>query len=158
MPKTSHAPGPRQGRIVAGLAQAVAPLTVPLAAGAAGAVRSCAPTPPPPQVLHSRLGLPESAIVDDHGRLFVTSQSWDGPTRGAVLRLDRPDAPPVPIAGNITSPSGLALDGHGRSSFGFGDSLSGGLIGNAGAARSTADRPRQRPAANLGHPAGHATQ
>jgi DNA-binding beta-propeller fold protein YncE len=129
VPKKSQAAS-RQGRIVAGLTRAAAPLALPLSAGAAGAVRYCEPTPPPPHVLQSKLGLLESVIVDDHGRLFVTSQSWDGPTHGALLRLDRPDATPVPIARNINSPGGLALDDRGQLIVGFGDSVPGGLIGN----------------------------
>lgn len=130
MPKKPQPAGPRQGRFVAGLARAVAPLAVPLSAGAAGAVGYCEPEPPPPQLLQSKLGLLESALVDEHGRLFVTSQTWDGPTRGALLRLDRPDAEPVPIARGINSPGGLALDAHGRLLVGFGDSFPGGLLGN----------------------------
>lgn len=124
------AAGGRQGRVVAGLVRAAAPLALPLAAGAAGAVPWCEPAPPPPQVLYSQLGLLESAIVDNHGRLFVTSQSWDGPRRGAVLCLDRPGATPQPIARGIDSPGGLALDERGRLIVGFGDSALGGLIGN----------------------------
>jgi hypothetical protein len=54
-----------QGRIVAGLARAAAPLTLPAAAGAASAVRYCDPKPPRPDVLYSKLGLLESAIVDE---------------------------------------------------------------------------------------------
>ncbi|MGZ4619502.1 MAG: SMP-30/gluconolactonase/LRE family protein [Frankiaceae bacterium] len=130
MPKKPEAAGPRQGRIVAGLARAAAPLTFPLSAGAAGAVGYCPPEPRPPQLLRSKLGVLESAIVDEHGRLFVTSQTWDGPSRGALLRLDRPDAEPVPIARDINSPGGLALDDHGRLIVGFGDSFPGGLLGN----------------------------
>jgi gluconolactonase len=122
--------GRRQGRIVAGLARTAAPLALPAAAGAASAVPYCDPKPPRPDVLHSKLGLLESAIVDERGRLFFTSQSWDGPTRGAVLRLDRPDAKPLPIARGIDSPGGLAFDERGQLIVGFGDSLPGGLIGN----------------------------
>jgi streptogramin lyase len=81
-------------------------------------------------VLCSELGVLESAIVDHRGRLFVTSQTWDGPIRGALLRLDRPDAEPVPIARRIPSPGGLAFDERGRLLVGYGDSLPGGLVGN----------------------------
>lgn len=122
--------GRRQGRIVAALARAAAPLALPAAAAAASAVPYCEPQPPRPEILYSQLGLLESALVDDQGRLFVTSQSWDGPTHGAVLRIDQPGAKPVPIARRINSPGGLALDTHGRLIVGFGDSPQGGLLGN----------------------------
>ena len=124
------AAGRRQGRIVAALARAAAPLRLPAAAAAASAVSYCAPQPSRPEILYSQLGLLESALVDEQGRLFVTSQSWDGPTRGAVLRIDQPGAKPVAIARGINSPGGLALDTHGRLIVGFGDSPQGGLIGN----------------------------
>jgi SMP-30/Gluconolactonase/LRE-like region len=123
------ADGRRQGRLVAALARTATPLRLPAAAGAASAVPYCKPQPPRPQILYSQLGVLESTLVDDQGRLFVTSQSWDGPTRGAVLRIDRPGAKPVPLARRIPSPGGLALDDQGRLLVGFGDSIQG-LIGN----------------------------
>ncbi len=122
--------GGRQGRIVAALAYAAAPVTLLSGVGPARAVAYPDPKPPRPKVLHSKLGALESAIVDDRGRLFFTSQTWDGPMRGAVLRLDRPGADPVPIARGIDSPGGLALGERGKLIVGFGDSASGGLIGN----------------------------
>ena len=122
--------GGRQGRIVAALACTAAPVSLLPGLGAAWAVPYTDPKPPRPEVLHSRLGALESALVDDRGRLFFTSQTWDEPMRGAVLRLDRPDADPVPIARDIESPGGLALDERGQLIVGFGDSVPGGLIGN----------------------------
>lgn len=95
-----------------------------LGRAAARAVRPCDPLPRW-RVLHSGCGLLESVIVDREGRLFFTSQ-----TRGALLRLDAPEATPVPVARDIPSPGGLAQDDDGRLIVGFGDSPAGGLIGN----------------------------
>jgi hypothetical protein len=92
------------------------------------AVPLCDP-PPPVRVLASGLGVLESAIVDQQGRLFFTSQTWDGLT-GAVLRMDHPDAEPIELASGIVSPGGLAFDERGMLLVGFGDSPQGGLIGN----------------------------
>ena len=86
-------------------------------------------SPPRVRVLASGLGVLESAIVDREGRLFFTSQTWDG-LAGAVLRMDHPDAEPVELAGGIVSPGGLAFDERGMLLVGFGDSPQGGLIGN----------------------------
>ncbi len=88
------------------------------------AVRAHGPLPRV-RVLRSGCGLLESVIVDREGRLFFTSQ-----TRGALLRLDAPDAVPVPVAVGIPSPGGLAVAEDGRLIVGFGDSPSGGLVGN----------------------------
>jgi SMP-30/Gluconolactonase/LRE-like region len=96
---------------------------------AARAVRECGPLPRP-SVLRAGCGLLESVIVDREGRLFFTSQTWQGRSRGALLRLDAPDASPVPVALGIPSPGGLALADDGRLIVGFGDSPAGGLIGN----------------------------
>jgi sugar lactone lactonase YvrE len=85
--------------------------------------------PPRVRVLRSGLGVLESAIVDPLGRLFFTSQTYDG-LKGAVLRMDHPDAKPVKLAGGITSPGGLAFDERGMLIVGFGDSPQGGVIGN----------------------------
>jgi gluconolactonase len=85
--------------------------------------------PPGVRVLRSGLGVLESAIVDPRGRLFFTSQFWDG-LSGAVLRMDHPGAEPVELAGGIRSPGGLAFDDRGILIAGFGDSGPGGLIGN----------------------------
>ncbi len=85
--------------------------------------------PPGVRVLRSGLGVLESAIVDPRGRLFFTSQFWDG-LSGAVLRMDHPDAEPAVLAGGIDSPGGLAFDDRGMLIAGFGDSVPGGLIGN----------------------------
>jgi sugar lactone lactonase YvrE len=97
-----------------------------LGRAAARAVRPCGPLPRW-RVLHSGCGLLESVIVDRGGRLFFTSQTWH---RGALLRLDTPDAEPVPVAQGIPSPGGLALADDGRLILGFGDSPKDGLIGN----------------------------
>ena len=76
-------------------------------------------------------GVLESVIVDREGRrLFFTSQTWEGRSRGAVLRLDAPHARPVAVAVGIPSPGGLALSDDGRLIVGFGDSPAGGLVGN----------------------------
>jgi sugar lactone lactonase YvrE len=85
--------------------------------------------PPRVRVLRTGLGVLESAIIDPHGRLFFTSQYWDG-LSGAVLRMDHPDAEPVKAAGGIVSPGGLAFDDRGMLIAGFGDSTAYGLIGN----------------------------
>jgi len=85
--------------------------------------------PPRVRVLRTGLGMLESAIIDPPGRLFFTSQYWDG-FFGAVLRLDHPDAEPVKVAGGIGSPGGLAFDDRGMLIAGFGDSTPYGLIGN----------------------------
>jgi len=76
------------------------------------------------RVLHSGCGLLESVIVHN-GRLFFTSQ-----TRRALLRLDAPDAEPVPVATGVLAPGGLAVAGDGRLILGFGDSPRGGIAGN----------------------------
>jgi sugar lactone lactonase YvrE len=122
--------GGRQGLIVGALVRIAAPLSLPLAAAAARAVPYRDPKPAALRVLRSGLGVLESAIVDARGRLFFTSQTWDGLARGAVLRLDRPDAEPVAVVGGIASPGGLAFDEHGRLIVGYGNSLAGGLLGN----------------------------
>ena len=85
--------------------------------------------PPRLRVLRSGLGVLESAIVDPRGRLFFTSQFWDGLT-GAVLRMDHPDAEPAELAGGIDAPGGLIFDDQEMLIAGFGDSPHGGLIGN----------------------------
>jgi sugar lactone lactonase YvrE len=81
-------------------------------------------------VLHSGLGILESAIVDEQGRLFFTSQTRHGPLRGALLRLDQPDGKPIEVGDAIPSPGGLAFDADGRLIVGYGCSLQGALIGN----------------------------
>jgi sugar lactone lactonase YvrE len=96
---------------------------------AARAVRACEPLPRV-RVLRAGCGLLESVIVDRDGRLLFTSQTWNGRGRGALLRLDAPDAPPVAVAVGIASPGGLALADDGRLIVGFGDSPHGGLVGN----------------------------
>ena len=96
---------------------------------AARAVRACGPLPRV-RVLRAGCGLLESVIVDRDGRLFFTSQTWNGRGRGALLRLDAPDAAPVAVAVGIESPGGLALADDGRLIVGFGDSPQGGLVGN----------------------------
>ena len=75
-------------------------------------------------------GVLESVIVDREGRLLFTSQTWEGRSRGALLRLDAPHARPVAVAVGIPSPGGLALSDDGRLIVGFGDSPAGGLVGN----------------------------
>ena len=104
--------------LVSPLLGASAALSVPLCDG-----------PPRVRVLRSGLGVLESAIVDPQGRLFFTSQTWDG-LSGAVLRMDHPDAEPAVLAGGIRSPGGLAFDDRGMLIAGFGDDGPGGLIGN----------------------------
>jgi sugar lactone lactonase YvrE len=71
----------------------------------------------------------ESAIVDDRGRLFFTSQTRHGLLSGALLRLDRPDGTPIEVGGAIPSPGGLAFDPDGRLIVGYGCSIQGGLLG-----------------------------
>ena len=93
------------------------------------AVRACGPLAHA-HILRAGCGLLESVIVDREGRLFFTSQTWEGRSRGALLRLDAPDAAPVPVAVGIASPGGLALADDGRLIVGFGDSPAGGLVGN----------------------------
>lgn len=118
-----------QGEIVAALAYSAAFLRVPLAAATTRAVPYDA-AGAPLRVVYSKLGLLESAIVDTRGRLFVTSQTWNGLRYGAVLRLDHPDAEPLPVAEGIPSPGGLAFDDQGQLIVGYGNSLVGGLLGN----------------------------
>jgi sugar lactone lactonase YvrE len=113
------------GRTIALGCDVVAPL---LGAPAALAVPLC-DAPPEVKVLRSGLGVLESAIVDRQGRLFFTSQTWDG-IHGAVLRADHPDAEPVELASPILAPGGLAFDERGMLIVGFGDSPLGGLLGN----------------------------
>jgi sugar lactone lactonase YvrE len=113
------------GATVASGCELVSPL---LGAPAALAVPWC-DTRPCVRVLRSGLGVLESAIVDSRGRLFFTSQTYDG-LSGAVLRIDHPDADPVKLAGAIASPGGLAFDERGMLIVGFGDSPQGGLTGN----------------------------
>ncbi len=120
----------RQGHIAAALARAAGPFVLPLGAAGARAAPYADPKPSRPEVMHSKLGVLESAIVDDRGRLFFTSQTWEGPMSGAVLRVDRPSANPEPIARGIDSPGGLALNERGQLIVGFGTSVPGGLIGN----------------------------
>lgn len=100
-----------------------------LGRAASRAVRPCGRLPSV-RVLHSGCGLLESVIVDRQGRLFFTSQTWEGRSRGALLRLDATGAAPVPVAVGIPSPGGLALADDGRLIVGFGDSPGTGLVGN----------------------------
>jgi DNA-binding beta-propeller fold protein YncE len=100
-----------------------------IGAAASSAVGLC-PGAPATRTLRVGCGVLESVIVDPGGRLFFTSQTWGGWSRGALLRMETPDAHPVPIADGIDSPGGLAFAGDGRLIVGFGDSLHGGLIGN----------------------------
>jgi sugar lactone lactonase YvrE len=87
-----------------------------------------------PRVLRRGLGVLESVIVDQRGRLFFTSQTWaltrKGLGLGAVLRIDDPDADPVVVATGIGSPGGLAFDDSGCLIVGFGDNPIAGLVGN----------------------------
>jgi len=87
-----------------------------------------------PNLLRHGLGMLESVIVDDRGRLFFTSQTWalTGERRGlgAVLRLDQPDGELVVLATGINSPGGLAFGASGRLIVGYGDGPVSGLIGN----------------------------
>ncbi|MGH4026137.1 MAG: SMP-30/gluconolactonase/LRE family protein [Pseudonocardiaceae bacterium] len=120
----------RQGQFVASLVRSVLPLRAPVAAAAARVVPYDAAVPRP-HVICSKLGLLESAIVDTRGRLFVTSQTWSGPIlRGAVLRLDHPEAEAVPLTEDIPSPGGLTFDEQGQLIVGYGDNAVGGLLGN----------------------------
>ena len=117
------------GRVLgaaAGLASDV--ISPVLGVPAALAVPMCE-RPPHKRVLRTGLGVLESVIVDARGRLFFTSQTWQG-LRGAVLRMDHPDAEPVPLAGGISSPGGLAFDDRGMLIAGFGDGPLQALIGN----------------------------
>ena len=128
--RLSRALGEALGATVASGCERVSPL---LGAPAALAVPWC-DTRPCVRVLRSGLGVLESAIVDPRGRLFFTSQTYDG-LSGAVLRIDHPDAEPVKLAGAIASPGGLAFDDCGKLIVGFGDSpggLTGNLVGLAG--------------------------
>lgn len=118
------------GRALAGTVGLASDLVSPvLGAPAALGVPWCE-RPPQVRVVRRGLGVLESVIVDPRGRLFFTSQTWDG-LRGAVLRMDHPGAEPVVLAGGITSPGGLAFDDRGMLIAGFGDGPPQGLIGNA---------------------------
>ncbi len=81
------------------------------------------------EVLRRGCGVLESAIVDAGGALFFTSQTWCG-SKGAILRMDDPDAAPEEVVTGVTSPGGLAWDDDGTLIAGYGDSPHGGLIGN----------------------------
>lgn len=114
----------RRPVLAAALAIAVALATAPTAS----AVPDCATPQPGPLPVLSGQGTLESVVVDARGRLFYTDQ-----TAAALMRLDRPGAPPVRVAA-VQAPGGLALDADGRHLFvGTGDSIQGGLLGNVAA-------------------------
>jgi sugar lactone lactonase YvrE len=117
------------GSAVAGVASAAGATLPRLLGPPAAAALGPAADLPPARVLRSGLGALESAIVDHRGRLFFTSQTWCG-HRGAILRMDAPDAEPELVVGDVPSPGGLAWDGDGRLIAGFGDSPQHGLVGN----------------------------
>ena len=117
------------GRVLASTIALASDLVSPLLGAPAALGVPLCDRPPRVRVLHTGLGVLESAIVDPQGRLFFTSQTWDG-LFGAVLRMDHPDAQPVELAGGIISPGGLAFDDRGMLIVGFGDGPPQGLIGN----------------------------
>jgi sugar lactone lactonase YvrE len=92
---------------------------------AASAAPDCAAGQPPPRALITGKGTLESVIVDDGGRLFYTDV-----TAKALMRVDRPGADPVKVAGDIDSPGGLAFDGSGKLLVGYGDAFENGGQGN----------------------------
>lgn len=92
---------------------------------AALAAPDCAAGQPAPRALITGKGTLESVIVDDGGRLFYTDV-----TAKALMRVDRPAAAPVKVAGDIDSPGGLAFDGSGKLLVGYGDAFANGGQGN----------------------------
>jgi sugar lactone lactonase YvrE len=117
------------GSVVGGLGVAAGKTLPRLLGPPAGRALPLAADPPPVRVLRRCLGVLESVIVDDRGRLFFTSQTRCG-HKGAILRMDSPDAEPEEVLGGIVSPGGLAWDDDGWLIAGYGDSPHGGLIGN----------------------------
>jgi len=73
------AAGTRQGRIVAALARVAAPLALLPRAGAASAIPYADPKPTTPQLLSSKLGVLESAIVDDGAACSSRARPGPGP-------------------------------------------------------------------------------
>lgn len=123
-------PTKRQGLIRAAAGRLAVSALRPLEVAAGRVVPCCDNAAGPPRLLRSGLGSLESAIVDGQGRLFISSLTWEGRTRGAVLRIDHPDAEPVAIAGGIAYPGGLVFDAQGWLIIGYGASLVGGSVGN----------------------------
>jgi sugar lactone lactonase YvrE len=117
------------GSVVAGLGLGAGE-SLPRLLGPAAALALPLPAVAPAvRVLRTGQGALESVIVDDRGRLFFSSQTRCG-HKGAILRMDAPDAAPEVLVGGIVSPGGLTWDGDGRLIVGYGDSPHGGLIGN----------------------------
>ena len=117
------------GRALAGTVGFASDLVSPVLGALAALDVPLCERPPRVRVVRCGLGVLESVIVDPRGRLFFTSQTWDG-LLGAVLRMDHPDAEPVKLTGGIISPGGLAFDDRGMLIVGFGDGTPQGLIGN----------------------------
>ena len=117
------------GRVVAGLGVSAGEVLPRLLGPPARRALSSAIDLVPVRVLRSGCGVLESAIVDEDGRLFFTSQTWCG-SKGAILRMDSPDADVEEVVCGIVSPGGLAWAQDGSLIAGYGDSPHGGLIGN----------------------------
>lgn len=124
-------PPSRFGRVVARLVAGASDLLCPAVGLPASLAVPLCDRPPTLRLLRQDLGVLESAIVDARGRLFFTSQTWHGVMKGAVLRMDGPDAEPVPLGGPVPSPGGLAFGDGERLIVGFGDSVPTGAVGNA---------------------------
>ena len=72
------------------------------------------------------MGILESVIVDNQGRLYFTDS-----TAGQLRRIDYPGGQAYTIASGLANPGGLALDGDGQHIFvGVGNGFAGGLLGN----------------------------
>src|SRR4051794_40507932 len=95
------------------------------------AVPDCGRTPAP-RILASGLGLLESVIVDDRGRIYFTDSA-----NGILYRLDNRRATPQPIVTGIRAPGGLTFMPDGDLLVGFGDSA------------ATASRGTENPQAGL---------
>lgn len=92
---------------------------------AAQAAPDCAAGQAAPRTVLSGQGLLESAIVDARGRLYYTDT-----TAKALMRLDRPGAAPVVVAGGIANGGGLAwLPGERALLVGQGDGAANAAVG-----------------------------
>lgn len=97
-----------------------------LLAPAALAAPDCAPNQPAPVPIYQGGGILESVIVDNGGHLYYTNS-----TKGLLMRIDHPGAPPSIAATGIGNPGGLAFDADQRYLFvGVGNGFQGGILGN----------------------------
>ncbi len=105
-------------------------------------IPACSDAPAATRVLLQDQGMLESIAFDRAGRLLYTDMG-----QKALRRLDRPNASPVTVAGDISGPGGIAVVDEHTAYVGTGNGLSGLLpsLGLAGIAKVDLDRGTVTP-------------